>query len=453
MVAFTFSILTTIAVLIAMAKAFAKSRDALHPAMYLGPMFIYANGYHLMSLESSGWLESLFDPSQVAQASTIMLLGIAFFFKGTLAHSVANSERKQVDTLAILPAQSKERAQLLGALLALISTSAFIYIVLSNGGVLATYGQVKGGGIAESGYISELPLLCIPAVGLLAMAWAGRGLTFLRASALIAACVCYLMHGILGARRGPTFMVMMSLLVAMHVVSRRRARVSVVIAATGLIGAVTMLLVTNRDRIYIGTDWVATAPILSPVYRGVNGTGTGDDWAYCAGVILNSDYHNRHFWGLRYLTQVCIQPIPRQLWPDKYADVGFGWLADQSAMEGMTDNEWLSAVGWIPARGAAAGLVSDLFLEFSYLGIFLCYGFGWAYGFLWKRSVTSGGVWKPLYLFAAILSIYIPTQNFNAWAYRFLIMSVPTVLVWRFYLCPSGYTTSVPQLEGAVRNA
>jgi hypothetical protein len=39
-----------------------------------------------------------------------------------------------------------------------------------------------------------------------------------------------------------------------------------------------------------------------------------------------------------------------------------------------------------------------------------------------------------MYLFAVILSIYVPTQNFNAWYYRFLLMSIPTLIVWRLYL-------------------
>jgi hypothetical protein len=105
------------------------------------------------------------------------------------------------------------------------------------------------------------------------------------------------------------------------------------------------------------------------------------------------------------------------------------------------------AVGWIPVRGAAAGLVADTFLEFSYLGIFACFATGLFYGYLWWRMTASRGVWTILFVIAAALCIYVPTQNITAWLYRFLLMGVPTVVLWKFYIAPSQRILATPALQ------
>jgi hypothetical protein len=132
------------------------------------------------------------------------------------------------------------------------------------------------------------------------------------------------------------------------------------------------------------------------------------------------------------------------VWPDKYEAIGLGWLSEQGYALGMSMNEWRGAVGWVPAGGAACGIIADFFAEFGYLALLACFGFGWAYGYLWKQSACVGGVWRAMYLFAVILSIYVPTQNFNAWYYRFLLMSIPTVIVWRVYLSEPSRPVPVP---------
>ena len=67
-------------------------------------------------------------------------------------------------------------------------------------------------------------------------------------------------------------------------------------------------------------------------------------------------------------------------------------------------------------------------------GLLGCLAVGFAFSRLWQRSVSSGGVWIALYVIAAALSIYLPTQSLSAWLYRFLFMAVPTVAVWRMFV-------------------
>jgi hypothetical protein len=228
-------------------------------------------------------------------------------------------------------------------------------------------------------------------------------------------------------------MIFMALLFAVYTIAGRRPKLAVVVPAVAVLGLLTIWLVNNRGRIYIGTDWTP-AQQASLVYRQGGDIGTGDDWAYGAGVMLTSREYGTHRWGWRYVGHLLVQPVPRQLWPNKYQAVGLGWLSEQGYSMGMSANEWNRTVGWIPAGGSACGVVADFYAEFGYLSPLACFAFGWLYSYLWRRSTCDGGLWRATYLFAVILSIYVPTQNFNAWYYRFLMMSIPTAIVWILYL-------------------
>jgi hypothetical protein len=341
--------------------------------------------------------------------------------------------------------EARARASTLGTLMGMIAVLGFGASVMAAGGLRAAYGQAKGGGFVTSGYLGEAPLLAFPAIGLLALAWQNTKLTAARILALLGFASPYLIHGILGARRGPTFMIIMALTFAVYTIAGRRPKLSHIIPVVAIIGLLTIWLVNNRSRIYIGSDWTSVDE-SQMVYQQGSDIGTGEDWAYGAGVMLTSREFGVHRWGWRYLGHLIAQPIPRQVWPNKYEALGLGWLSDQGYTMGMNANEWRAAVGWIPAGGSACGIIADFFAEFSYLSIVACFGFGWLYSYLWSRSAREGGVWRAVYLFAVILSIYLPTQNFNAWYYRFLLMSIPTLIVWRMYL------SETPRRLPSVRN-
>jgi hypothetical protein len=103
----------------------------------------------------------------------------------------------------------------------------------------------------------------------------------------------------------------------------------------------------------------------------------------------------------------------------------------QEDVGGIPDAEWVAAVGWIPLRGSAAGFITDLFLEFSWGALLFCYLLGRFYGALWRKAATLGGVWTLLFIEAAALSVYIPTQSVSAVFHRFLFMTIPTLLLWK----------------------
>src|SRR5262249_13641595 len=95
------------------------------------------------------------------------------------------------------------------------------------------------------------------------------------------------------------------------------------------------------------------------------------------------------------------------------------------------------SVGWIPVRGAAAGMVADLYLEFWWLGIFGCWALGWVYSWLWRGVIVHRGILAILYLNVSVLSSYVATQKGpDAWVYRMILFSAPTMILWHLLIQP-----------------
>ena len=47
------------------------------------------------------------------------------------------------------------------------------------------------------------------------------------------------------------------------------------------------------------------------------------------------------------------------------------------------------------------------------------------------------GIWTIVYFEACIVSVYLPTQGLSsAWAYRFIFLAVPTILIWKLMVSP-----------------
>src|SRR5262249_6683337 len=88
-------------------------------------------------------------------------------------------------------------------------------------------------------------------------------------------------------------------------------------------------------------------------------------------------------------------------------------------------------VGFDYQLGSAGGFIADMFVEFSWLGMVVCFAIGKWYTQMWRRWRTdSAGFWTLAYVSQAALSIYLPTQSVQAWLYRSLIIILPSWLFW-----------------------
>src|SRR5262245_55186650 len=163
-----FGLLTVFIIFAFIWRAWADTRDALHPACYLGLMFAYVYAYRPFVLDLGGWAEGLFSTSQLFWVSSINLLSIVALFTGLLWHSRLRSTTSQQEGLS---PSGRYRAAMLGSLMGMLAVTGFAAGVMGVGGLSVAYGQAKGGVLASSGYIGEAPLLAFPAIGLLALAW------------------------------------------------------------------------------------------------------------------------------------------------------------------------------------------------------------------------------------------------------------------------------------------
>ena len=431
-----FLIATAAVILIAMARAYLVTGDALHPMMYLGPMLLYKFVVCPAALFRSGTLSTFFpDPSSLDLVVLLHFLGIGLFCLG----ATYGLDRAQGLTFLggswHFSPHARQRMYQLGCVLGFVAAGIFYCLLFSSGGIGQVYGHSKGGVHSSSGYISEAMMLAYPAIVLMALARRGRGIGWRDLGLALLFLSPHLFAAILGTRRGPAFLVFATLGLSYCVLYLRRLPLFRLFCGLGAVGVVVLFLFAHRQQMYVGSD-IHVNPEAFRHRLLPDEASAGDDFVVSAGRILMARETGTYYWGTRFVVTLFVRPIPRQLWPTKYEDLGFGWMRNRPGKGSYSNEQWKQVLGWVPAGGSAAAFVSDLFEEFSWGGLIVCYWIGRFYSYLWRQAGRKKGVWVLLYLQAATLSIYLPTQSVSAVFHRFLLMSVPTVLLWRFAIMP-----------------
>ena len=98
---------------------------------------------------------------------------------------------------------------------------------------------------------------------------------------------------------------------------------------------------------------------------------------------------------------------------------------------GMLGAEGLEAHPDVP-RGAAPGFAASAFVEWSWGAILFVFGIGWLYGFAWQHAVRRGGIWTVHYTALMALSVFFIAQSFLAVLFRYLLIMIPSVLLWEW---------------------
>lgn len=420
---------TALVILGAMALAYSRSRDALHPLMFLGPMLLFVYVIRPGMLLYRDQLQMFMTIEQVAFAQMFFCISIAMLCCGALWGSGSRRGRVWFG----IDSSMRRRLVKLGWLLGILAVGSYWYCLHRSGGFLTVYSRAKGQFSAGSGWINELVNFSIPAVVLMVLAWNGdrRYRHYLLPAAVFASPL--LMHGLFGARRGPTFMILAAALVAWYVRSKQRVSLWKVTTRFGLICLLAMFLVSQRKNIYLGSEFDVD---MGNFWNRISAeeVNHSDDTVLMYGFVNAVADSGTCFWGLRYAATYLVRPIPRQLWPTKYNDLGLGWMVKQTEFGGIPDDQWQAILGWVPVRGSAVGFAGDLFIEVRWGAPIGCFFLGWFFGYLWRSASRHGGLWTLLYVQSAALSIYVPTQSVSAVFHRFLFMAVPTYFIWKYYI-------------------
>jgi hypothetical protein len=189
---------------------------------------------------------------------------------------------------------------------------------------------------------------------------------------------------------------------------------------------------SQRQHLYLGS---ADAEVRLEEFFGTltqDNNVQGNNFIYGAAYVLALEDSGKFTWGKAMAIDLLVRPVPRQLWPTKYEDTGATWVTSRYPGLGpLSTQDWLAGVGWLPLGGSAAISIADVFGEFSWGAVVVFYLIGRGFSWLYFMARTRGGLWTLLSLEALIPSIYLATQSFSAFYYRYLILTVPTILVWK----------------------
>ncbi len=417
--------------------AYQRTRDPLCAMVIFSPMLLYFYCYHpLVMLQNPDVLRLTGGSASVFTTTAVVnLLGVSAFCLGCTR--AKRSTRRDQQTLSDIGDRfsSKGRSQVnaIAMLLGLASVSVFWFLVWTSGGfakVFMSGGKpfLRGGG---SGYIGELPMLSYPAMLLIAVARQGRKFRFIDYAAYIFVASPQIIWATLGGRRGPMFLMAMTMAASWMIVRSKRPKLAGVLSGLMAIGLLIVFLAATRHSLFLGSEKEFSFTDFTQDLTSGTETVYGDEFICSYAVIETSETVRRHYWGHRFLVQLFVRPIPRQLWSSKYEDTGMEWMDKRAGTSGFAQSEFLRTVGFEPTGGSSTGFVADLFLEFSWGAVFGCFLLGWFYSFLWMKSHRSGGFWMVLYYIALILSIYLVAQSVvSAWGYRMLLLGVPTWFIW-----------------------
>lgn len=418
-----------------------RSRDVFHPWIIFIPQFIFLYGFFplptVMAAPERFYAYAGEDALYWYQFLTIvlplcLLLGIA---QG--AGQYFSGQRR-----AVLPQiANKEIIYRIAIGLGIAGVASWLYGIYNVGGFFAAYGAGYGGGWDDSGYVRELPYIGMLAVLMVFLLRVGKGMRAIDWALILFSASPVLLHGLLGARRGPTFMA--AILVAGGYVffMRKRVSLSIVLPAGIMLGMFILFLVANRDDIHLGSELTELKSPLSFLEQ-----FESSEYLIGGAVVQYADKVGS-FYGAREATHLLGRMTPKFIWPNVYADLGqmFGFVFDLTLNSGIDPSAIETITGWQPTVGSAMGMVGDFWIEFNIFSLAVAYAIGYFYGRVWRASFTNLTA-KLMHLILSAFSIYLVMQDLDAWLYRVFLLGIPLVLAMRLVkVAPrSPFQRSVP---------
>jgi hypothetical protein len=412
---------TVVVCLLSAALAYHRTRDVFHPALILSGLCLFIYGYMPLSLVRSNELFLFVTEQQAEFGQFLALAGTVVLLTSSLAGGASPAARIE------LAAGSRYSHTILrnGAfVMGAVGLGCWLITIRGAGGFTAAFGQAYGSGWSEYGYIRDGVYLLIVALVLLLTPECYRHRTKGWFTAVPCFSIPFVIQGLLGARRGPTFVIVLTLVMSWYLARQKRPHPAVMAAGGLALGATMLFLVTNRGQIHLGSDFEFQGDITAVATT----ANESNEYIFGTGAIVTANQTGQYFWGRRYLAEIVVRPIPKQIWPTKYEDFGVPELTQNA---GVAGGGLQAVMGWSEIPGAAAAMIADLWVEFSWLYLPILGLIGYGYGVTWRNAVWRGGPWNSQYVILCILSVYLVTQSGEAVIFRLLILSAPIWYVWR----------------------
>lgn len=419
-----FELLLIAAALIALGAtviAYDGSRDVFHPLVFIGPMMAFLYGWMPFELLQHGALAPFFDDDQLRHVQLLNVCGVLAFCVGCLATGVRI--RKTRFAQRRLSHRGTQRLLVAAAIAGGLGLLCWGITIHNVGGFTQAFSNSYSGGWDDSGYVRDGSLLLLVGVMFAVTSLASGGPRLWGLAALLTFGLPWSASALLMGRRGPTFALALVLMMSWYF-NRGKRPPLLTFGFGGLaLGWLVLFLVTNRQNIYLGSSFHMKTDVTNVVEK----SDTGNEFIYGSGTVLSTERRDHYFWMRRYLAQIMVRPIPSAIWPTKYEDFGVPELLHNAG----TGVGFADALGWRGAPGSAPGIVADLFVEVWWFAVPTMALLGWAYGFVWRKAVTLGGVWTMQYTVLSALSIYLVMQTMEAVIFRTLLLSVPCWIAYR----------------------
>jgi oligosaccharide repeat unit polymerase len=411
--------------------AFTATQDGVHPTIILAPTFAFMYFWAPLMGNYDGGLERLFPYENLVHVNTIYLFTTIGLYLGLLRGVRRAPAKVRTDWSFLEQPAIRRKLFNLAILLGFFALAAYIYMLHNSGGFFEAYSHAKGGGHAESGYIGEALLLCLPAIILLALARQRLRIRAIDVTLALLFIAPQLVQGTLGGRRGPLFLALAVLFLSWFVAKGKLPSLKTGLLGVGVIGLLVILVWSQRQHLYIGSEGDFKSGAFTEKLFGEE-IDEGNTYVAGAATILTADYFENYYFGYRYFVTFFVRPIPRQLWPTKYEDVGADWLYRYG--DDVREERFWEALGFRLPAGTGTGAIADAYMEFWWGVPFIFYLIGCLYSFLWRCHRRIGGYWTILFITTVILSIYLATQSVTAWGTRLAYIAGFMYLFWKFWL-------------------
>jgi len=427
-------ILTAIVLIAGMLKAYYSDGDVLHPMLFFGPLFLFATVLDPWLVRDA--LSRFFKYEEDVNLVLVLnLLGVTALVMGTLREVRPRSAPRHQRAPSL---DERERVQLrrVAWALAIVAVTTYAFGIWNTGGFVSAFSQVKGGGRSGSGYVAEAMNLGLVGAAMAALSQHRRRWTAPTIVLSFLGLLPNLIQGTFGGRRGPLFLALATFVLSWVFTRPRQPRLWVLGCSLAGVLVSVVFIGSQRSHLYLGSQdaevkWDRFLGSFQPDESGAEGS----NFIYGAGFVVATNHAGQFTWGREIAVNLLVRPIPRQIWPTKYEDVGATWITNAYPGLGhITISDWLDAVGWVPLAGSSAISITDLFGEFGWGAIVAMYLIGRGFAWLRFHRRTRGGLWELLYIEALILTIYLATQSFSAFYHRYLILSVPTIITWKMLM-------------------
>lgn len=421
-----FYIFTVVALAAIWVGSWRRYHDLAHPLVIVLPQFIFLYGVVPLLLIIESETEFLFYGGGWNKILVFQLYSLLLILCFVIGVVIGGRGRRAAVGGGLFysdPVRHRWMYQLSVAF-ACLGLLSWLFQVFTVGGFAAAYGVGYGAGWADSGYIREMQYLGVLAVLLVYLYRSGRRMRWRDWILIGIAALPSVGHGLLGARRGPTFIIAMVVFFGYYYFRSKKLNVATLVISLLLLGWLLVFLVVNRGDIYLGSEAIQSRDLRSYFY-----VWTSNEYLL-GSAVFRYGLEAGSYSGFRQIAWLFSRFVPTQLWPSVYEDTAnFFGIAVNFFENGGVSREGLARVtGWYPDFGSAEGYVGSLWLEFGYFSLPFSMALGFFFGFMWKRA-TSFLVSRVIYFLALALSLYLVMQNLDAWLFRFLILAVPVWLL------------------------